>query len=170
MHRENTVHHAQSQAASFFKTTNYRNPSDIRDGLLQYAYKCKGQSFFEWGSANGTPPAAYQFGQMLTAWSENRQHWMDPGYYPVIERLAEGAKADKDAVLLVDVGGSNGHDLEQFHKKHPDVPGRLVLQDLPDIIAQAKPSAPIEATVHDFFTPQPVKGRHLRHHSTLGTR
>ena len=84
---------------------------------------------------------------------------MDDDYYPVQERLADGARSDKDAVLLVDVGGSHGHDLEQFHAKHPHIPGRLVLQDTPEVVDQVKASNVFETTAHDFFTPQPVKGK-----------
>ena len=97
---------------------------------------------------------------MMTAWSENRTHWLHPDYYPAALRLGHGARTDKDAVLIVDVGGSTGHDLDLFVEANPGIPGRLVLQDLPEIIAQARPrSSRIEATVHDFFTLQPIKGK-----------
>lgn len=84
---------------------------------------------------------------------------MDDGFFPVEQRLIKGAKSSEGDVLLVDQGGSLGHDISEFHKKHPLAPGRLVLQDLPSVIAQAKDlDSKIEATGHDFFTEQPVKG------------
>jgi hypothetical protein len=49
----------------------------------------------------------------------------------VRERLIDGAAIKQDDVLLVDVGGSFGHDLLYFRRKCPDVPGRLLLQDRP---------------------------------------
>lgn len=87
---------------------------------------------------------------------------MDPGFFPVRERLIDGAKPDDDAVFLVDIGGSLGHDLEEFRRKHPQVPGRLILQDLPSVLAQIQHvDEKIECMAYDFYTEQPVKGQYL---------
>lgn len=84
---------------------------------------------------------------------------MDPGFYPVQERLVDGVTIGEDDVLLVDLGGSFGHDLSDFRRKWPGLPGRLVLQDLPEVVVSVKDLHPtIEVTAHDFFTEQPVKG------------
>jgi hypothetical protein len=85
---------------------------------------------------------------------------MDVGFYPV-QSLVEGTGIGDDDVLIVDMGGSMGHDLSEFRRKWPDVPGRLVLQDLPEVIEQAKTvglHSSIQPMAHDFFTEQPVKG------------
>lgn len=71
--------------------------------------------------------------------------------------------ASKDDVLLVDVGGSSGHDLVGFRSRHPDMAGRLVLQDLPKAIEAARAvgelkKMDIEAFEHDFFTPEDIYG------------
>ena len=149
------------KAPEYFTQCNWQNPNDIRDSVFQHAYDAKGQTYFEWGSVNGTPPVTFQFGQMLTAWSRGRRHWMDSGYYPVHDRLITGVKSDPSAVFLVDVGGNNGHDLQQLKEKFPDIPGKLVLQDLPGVIDGVKGVEGVfEPTVHDFFTSQPVKGEY----------
>lgn len=84
---------------------------------------------------------------------------MDVGFFPVQERLIEDSKITNDDVLLVDMGGSIGHDLSEFKRKWPDAPGRLILQDLPTVVCHAQGLDPaIQVTPHDFFTPQPVKG------------
>ena len=58
----------------------------------------------------------------------------------------------------MDVGGDLGHDLEELKLEHPGVPGRLVLQGQPEVVAQdTKASDGIESTAHDFFTLQPLK-------------
>lgn len=77
-----------------------------------------------------------------------------------VKSLFSNLKTDKDAVLLVDVGGDSGIDTTRFHNAHPDIPGRLILQDLPGTIKQLDQDAlkPVEAMPHDFFTPEPVKG------------
>ncbi|KAI0798980.1 O-methyltransferase-domain-containing protein [Xylaria sp. FL0064] len=61
--------------------------------------------------------------------------------------------------LVVDVGGSKGHNFETFLKKHLNVPRQdLILQDLPDVLEKATIHPGITACPYDFFTPQPVKG------------
>lgn len=85
---------------------------------------------------------------------------MDVGFYPVLSLVAEANIGDQD-VLLVDIGGSLGHDLSEFRRKWPQVPGRLILQDLPKVVEQARSmdlDPAIELMTHDFFTEQPIKG------------
>lgn len=85
---------------------------------------------------------------------------MDPNFFPVQERLVKGAKSEDDAVFIVDIGGSIGHDLAEFGRKHPDTPGRLVLQDLPVVLGQiASLDDKIERMPYDFYTEQPLLGK-----------
>lgn len=78
--------------------------------------------------------------------------------YPFAEELGALCTSDPTRVSLVDVGGNRGADILEFHKTYPDFPGRLVLQDLPETIAQVDQSAMegIELQAYDFFTPQPI--------------
>lgn len=81
--------------------------------------------------------------------------------FPMASQLGPMAKKDPKAVLLVDIGGGWGHEIQSFHKKHPDVPGRLILQDLSVILDKVESQGTavgIEIMRYDFFTPQPVKG------------
>lgn len=83
---------------------------------------------------------------------------MDSGFYDVPALIK--AVGEEDA-LLVDMGGSVGHDLSEFRRKWSDAPGRLVLQDLPKVLEQARTMSlhpSIEIMDHDFFTEQPVRG------------
>lgn len=85
---------------------------------------------------------------------------MDAGFYPVPDLVMELKHADD--ILLVDVGGSVGHDLSEFHRKWPSMPGRLVLQDLPEVVEQARGMflhPRIELMAHDFFTEQSIQGK-----------
>lgn len=83
--------------------------------------------------------------------------------YPAVERL-QNARKDPNAVLLVDVGGGPGQELARFKERNPDIPGRLVLQDLPLTLRQIeKLPECIEMMEHDFFNAQPVKGRGYTH-------
>ena len=72
-------------------------------------------------------------------------------------------ETDGDRNTLVDVGGGQGQSIVQILKAFPSLqPDRVVLQDLPEPIAQGKDSnllpKGVKAMVHDFWTPQPVKG------------
>jgi hypothetical protein len=96
---------------------------------------------------------------MMVAWSVGRPRWMDEGYYPVQERLIADSKQDDGAVFLVDVGGGRGHDLEGLKQAHPNIKGRLILQDKPEVISLAELSPGLEKMQHDFNTPQPIKGK-----------
>lgn len=100
---------------------------------------------------------------------QGRLPWMDPSFYPVQERLITGADVNPEAPFLVDVGGNIGHDLVEFQQHHPSYPGKLVLQDLPDVIGQIKEIDPrIERMGYDFLTEQPVKGARAYYmHSVL---
>ena len=105
------------------------------------------------------PPMGPQFNHHMGGYSQGRPSWMDEGFFHVRERLIEGAKPDGDTVLLVDIGGSIGHDLAEFKTKHPNASGRLVLQDLPAVLGQiASLDEGIERMAYDFHTEQPVKG------------
>jgi hypothetical protein len=136
---------------------NWKTPNSISDGPYQLAFNTQ-LNFFEYLQAN--PPYGAQFNYHMGGYHQGRPSWMDEGFFPVKEKLVEGFEKDAEgAALLVDVGGSVGHDLEEFRRKHPDAPGRLVLQDLPLVISQIeKLDDGIEPMSYDFYTEQPVKG------------
>lgn len=82
--------------------------------------------------------------------------------FPFDPLLTKEAKTGPDAVLLVDVGGNVGHELASFAHAHKYHPGKLILQDLPQLIEKVekkgRPKGVDECMGYDFFTPQPVKG------------
>ena len=145
----------------------YAMPQDPKDGVFQYAYGT-GHTLFQYLAAN--PNEMIKFGSHMAGYSQGRPRWCQPGFYPVDERLGQGLQAGDDQVLLVDVGGGKGQDLLLFKKQFPHLHGRLVLQDLPEVIAEAKPNLEngFEAFGHNFTTPQPVKGARAYYlHSVL---
>ncbi|KAF4853492.1 O-methyltransferase mpaG [Colletotrichum siamense] len=150
----------------FAKKTNYREPNDVFNSPLQYGYNTKLDCFSHFAA---NPPYDMQFAQHMGAYRQGRPSWMDKGFYPVKERLLDGFDHSEDAVLLVDVGGSFGHDIDEFRKKYPKAPGRLVLQDLPSVIDQIDNlDAKVERMGHDFFIEQPIRdARAYYMHSVL---
>ena len=140
----------------FFKKADYKSPTSPTDGPFQMAHGTQ-LPFFPWLEA--TPPHLDEFGNFMSAYRAGKANWFDPGFYPVADRLIEGFNPANNEVLLVDVGGGRGHDVQQFVAQYKAQPGKAVLQDLEPVIAsiQDKNKLPFDSTVHDFFTPQPIK-------------
>ena len=97
------------------------------------------------------------FNNLMAGQRHNRIDWFE--FFPVEERLLEGV--EEHGVLMVDVGGSRGHEIVTFARRYKDAKGELVLQDLPetiDSIQEADLEGRVEKMKYDFFTEQPVKG------------
>ena len=93
----------------------------------------------------------------MGVFNEGRKDWWD--FYPVEERLAEGAERSPEATMMVDVGGGLGHQAKNLKRKFPTLPGRFIVQDLPQGFSSEK-STEIEFMAHDFTTEQPIKGKY----------
>ena len=98
----------------------------------------------------------------MAASQGNRKSWLD--WFPVREHFLQdqnsiGMKKKSGSVFMIDVAGGRGHHLDEFSKRFPDVPGRLILQDLPAVIDDIKELDPrIEKMKVDMFEPQAIKG------------
>ncbi|KAI1416455.1 putative O-methyltransferase [Hypoxylon sp. FL1857] len=140
----------------YLKSIDYALPTKLTDGPFQAAHKTQ-LPFFAWLDQN--PPYLQAFNNYMAAYRAGKPSWVDPGFYPISERLVDGfdTSSDSDNVLLVDVGGGMGHDLKELKEKHPSLPGKLILQDRPEVVSGVSGGDVFEATAHDFFTPQPVK-------------
>jgi hypothetical protein len=143
---------------SFFKENGYKMPTTGVDSPFQHAYQCKGQHMFEYFQKSA-PLMGYRFANMMDAWSKGRPRWFQEEYYPVKERLLDGAEAGEGMTFLVDVGGGSGHDIDGLREHFgSEIAGKLVLQDRPEIIEIAQVAPQIEKMGHDFMTEQPVRG------------
>jgi hypothetical protein len=80
-----------------------------------------------------------------------RKRW--PLWFPVQERLLDGA--DKEKELILDIGGGKGHDLQAFAQKFPG--WKLALLDLPDVVKIAK--GEFEKIEYNFFDKLPIHGK-----------
>lgn len=117
---------------------------------MQYAFQTKLSTFDFFATL---PTVFRDFNTFMGNTMGARGYWVD--WFPVEERLLN-EDYDHNTSLLVDVGAGKGHDLVAFHNKYPGL-GRLVLQDLPNIIESISQVDPaIELMEYDFFTEQPV--------------
>jgi hypothetical protein len=129
-------------------------PSDSRDGLFQYAFGTNMEAFEYWHSK---PEILDNVNTAMQGVRASRLAWVD--WFPVQERILKDAKTESHAVVLVDVAGGRGHDLEAFRTRFPQEKGKLVLEDLPVVIDDVKSvNEDIVLQKHDFFQPQPIQG------------
>src|SRR5207244_9756919 len=108
---ETTVLNAASKAPKFFREAGYRCPSDPKDGIMQYAFNTKLTTFDLFASM---PDVQNDFNSFMGNTMGAREIWTD--WYPVKERLLDGA--NHDSALLVDVGVGKGHNFFAFHFKY----------------------------------------------------
>ncbi|MCJ1423355.1 hypothetical protein MMC29_001238 [Sticta canariensis] len=84
---------------------------------------------------------------------EGSPSWLS--VYPINE---ETKGWNPENPVFVDVGGGIGQQCLALKTKYPQLPGRVVLQDLSAALEHAIPTQNVEVLVHDFFDPQPIKG------------
>lgn len=94
---------AASQAPKYLSEAGNRCPTDSHDGLMQYAFQAKLNTF----DFFATRPKVFQDYDMFMGNTMGAQnYWVD--WFPVEDRVVDGATADR--ALLVDVGGGKGHE------------------------------------------------------------
>jgi hypothetical protein len=137
----------------YLEKTGYRNPTDPDDGVFQYTKGFRGDLFkyYQTHSREGQ-----SFNNIMGGVMANQAGMLDIYPYDALNDSKPGGSA---VPLLVDVGGNVGHDIEKFRARQPQAASRLVLQDLPDVVARAKCTPPVQVIAHDFFTPQPIQGQ-----------
>ncbi|PYH79787.1 S-adenosyl-L-methionine-dependent methyltransferase [Aspergillus uvarum CBS 121591] len=144
---------------TFLAQTNHTNPTNPNQTAFHLGH-CTTLSFFE--HVQREPDTARRFNNHMGVYAQGRPRWMDLGFYPVQQLVDAAVPAiGEEGVLLVDVGGSFGHDLLEFRQTWPDLPGRLVLQDLPEVVAGVPAEVAelgVEVLGYDFFTAQTVVG------------
>ncbi|KAF2651751.1 S-adenosyl-L-methionine-dependent methyltransferase [Lophiostoma macrostomum CBS 122681] len=135
---------------TFLERTQYKNPRDEKHTVFQDAWSTKLHGF-EWFSEH--PKNLAYFNDFMASRRPSDLSWIS--VYPVTEEVKD---CDPEQPLYVNIGGGVGHQCAQFKERYPDIPGRIVLQDLSHSIANALPTPGVENIVHNFFEPQPIKG------------
>ncbi|KAK5625640.1 hypothetical protein RRF57_001356 [Xylaria bambusicola] len=127
----------------------YMNPIDETHTAFHEAYKTSINPFawFE-----NEPVLLHHFNQYMATRTRPDQSWLQ--VYPVREEVTD---CPPTRPLYVNIGGGVGHQCAQFKAMYAELPGRVILQDLPHSIAQALPTSGVENMIHDFFEPQPIK-------------
>ncbi|KAI0148068.1 O-methyl transferase B [Hypoxylon sp. NC0597] len=139
------------ETPAYLKEIGYENPTDETNTAFQYAFDTKVHPFQYMVEH---PEQLDHFNKYMALRRQAELSWL--AVYPVCEEAA--GLTDPERPLYVNVGGGIGHQCAQFKEKYPDLPGRVILEDLPGTVAQALPTPGVENLVHDFFMPQPIKG------------
>lgn len=140
----------------FLRDTGFKNPTDVEHSAFQVAY---GQAYFDYIASD--PDLKLCFHGLMAYFNKHvTLPWT--AVYPIDQLISE-AKCDRP--ILIDVGGSKGHDVKQFLSSHPTAPpGTAVIQDRAEVLkliddpVLLQEAGPVRLMAHDFFTPQPVKG------------
>lgn len=151
-----------AQVPKHLRETGYQNPTDPTSCPFNAAFKTA-KPYFVW--SKDQPGLDEMLHNALEGYVSDYRRWFDEGGYPVRERLIAGFEerggGGEEGVMLVDIGGGRGRDICAFREEFPDAPGRLVLQDMENVVAPVRDSLPkgVEGMGYDFYTTQPIKGK-----------
>lgn len=150
---------ALAKAPEFFKSNGFHAPVDHKNTPFQAACQTD-LGFYEYIAKR--PSAAENFHAYMRSFELRNPPWVN--WFPVEKQILEGFfeinQNGDDKVLLVDVGGGQGHTIKHFREKFKHSPGRLILQDGPRTLAGIDQlDEAIEFMEYDFFKPQIVLGK-----------
>jgi hypothetical protein len=107
--------------------------------------------YYDWLKIEPEQAIAFNTTMMLQR-MDRGEPWYD--YYPVTSK--DGTSFDEKAPLIVDIGGNIGINISDFHAKFPELPGRLILEDLPETIFSIQELAfAMKRIIQSFIEPQP---------------
>lgn len=143
----------------YFKGNGFRMPKSPNDNPYTFHFKTGGIPIFEW--MGKFPERTHNFNMAMTTGSE--QGVQSIKLFPWKQELSKYTTAS-EMPLVVDVGGGRGHASQVIREELDGVPGQVILQDQPGAIREIEGQLPnIEKMAHNFFEPQPVRGKHWAH-------
>ncbi|KAI0599795.1 S-adenosyl-L-methionine-dependent methyltransferase [Biscogniauxia sp. FL1348] len=141
------------ETPKFLADTQYANPSDVLHSPFQLAHKTDKPSYV-W--AMEQPELMADFNLWMTEQHQGQKTWLD-----VFDFVGHVNGSSVDTVVFVDVGGGLGQQCALLKRTHPQVPGRVILQDQPFVLPQATLPDGVEKYPFDFWTEQSVKGARI---------
>ncbi|KAK7403402.1 hypothetical protein QQX98_010815 [Neonectria punicea] len=148
------IHNRTYQALpDCFAEHKYKEINDMHNGIFQKAF--------------GTNLSCYEYlvhepklqGYMQDAMKLHQPEGDWLSVLPLDDEVKKWQVSDPDRVLFVDIGGGMGHQCIRLREKYPDVPGRVILQDMPITVDRIPKPMPhgIEAMPYNFDEPQQIK-------------
>ncbi|EFX04254.1 flavin-dependent halogenase O-methyltransferase bifunctional protein [Grosmannia clavigera kw1407] len=141
-----TVSNPSFQALpDYLRETGYRNQtagSALQKGLAAE------QGLFPWLKEN--PDVLGDFQHLMSIPKEGNGWDVIP--------LELSVSSTHQGPMLVDIGGNTGQQARLLVAKHPELAGRVIVQDREETIKSAPEVKGVQLMAHDFFGPQPVRG------------
>ncbi|PQE16456.1 O-methyl transferase B protein [Rutstroemia sp. NJR-2017a BVV2] len=137
----------------FLAAANYQSPTETHKAAFQKAWNT---DLPLWTWFQSRPKETAQFNRFMLAQRSSTPNCFN--FFPIEEECGNWP-AEKP--VFVDIGGASGQQCIEFRRRFPNIKGRVIFQDLPGeiehAISQGLPEG-VEAIVHDFYTPQIIKG------------
>ncbi|KAF7561618.1 hypothetical protein G7046_g2514 [Stylonectria norvegica] len=109
------------------------------------------EDFYTWMETHHVQQGAFH--RFMEAQFASLPTWLDD-----IDFQSELAKdAAPTETIFVDVGGGSGQQCASLKASYPNLEGKVVLQDRPDVLQKALAVEGMENMSYDFLTQQPVK-------------
>ncbi|CEL10446.1 hypothetical protein ASPCAL13565 [Aspergillus calidoustus] len=155
-------------APEYFRQHKHAFPPSAKETPFQLA-KNTSLGYFAWLVEN--PSLAADFQAWMTVKQQASPNWVD--WFDVEGLILNGfeehntqgsssgdeEEEQAEPVLVVDIGGGEGHYLHAFNRRFPHAPGQRILQDLPHVIDTVSDIPDkTKLMAYDFFTAQPVQG------------
>lgn len=158
-HYNITVTKILGSLPAFLAKNGYRNPTDPANCAFNLAWEYDKPAYSGWVPPDPTLLPAFM--EFMKSQRGAQRSWMASFSMERLRLSNDDVK--KDRPLFVDVGGSAGHQCLTLRQSHPELEGRIVLEDQASVISALDhddlSSKGIQATAHEFFTPQPDSAR-----------
>ena len=142
------------ESPQYLSKNGHQSPFEIRNKTLQDAIHTDTQAS---NLGMKSLPITKSFNTPSSGNQSAKTSWVD--WLPIQEQLLDGVTGRQEEVLVVNMTGDGGYDLQAFKRKFPNVRGRLILQDQLDVISKIQNlDSSIECMEHDFLSPQPIIG------------
>ncbi|RDL35183.1 uncharacterized protein BP5553_07114 [Venustampulla echinocandica] len=135
---------------AYLKKTKYRNPMDNPRTVFQFT---RNTDLSLWDYLHARAADTSHFDNFMRA-----QRMSTDNCFSVLNLEAQSKGWPADRPVFVDVGGGMGQQCAAVRERFPHLAGRIILEDLPAVVSQAKVPAGVEVLPHDFWHPQPIKG------------
>lgn len=137
----------------FLKDTSHANPSDLANCPFQRGLNTR-LTKFDWQKDKHELSSA--FGLWMAAQHSSDQTWMNVVDFQAI--LQSRRPSTPETPIFVDVAGGIGHQCAALKNRFPETHGRVILQDRPEVLLNALPTAGVENMAYDFWERQPITG------------
>ncbi|KAI9708795.1 MAG: hypothetical protein M1820_003750 [Bogoriella megaspora] len=148
-HFFDTVGPILQQLPEFLAETKYQDITDPTKTPLQRAFDTELPGFIWF---QNQPERFGHFQRVMTVQRAGAPTWLE--VFPFEQELGDW----HDKPVFVDVGGGFGHQCQALKEAFPDLPGKIILEDLPQTLEHIPAIKGVEAVAQNFFEPQVIQG------------